>query len=516
VRLCIQEPQGKEVCPKGYGRAADTGFSSSDTLKSIPYLRVAIALLVLSAVAIAIHGYHPYAEDSEIYLPGVEKALQPTLFPVGTDSFEAYANASIFSKLIVLAVRITRLPLPYALFAWHFVTVFLFLLACWELSGKCFESVRAKTGAVLLVASSLTLPIAGTALYIMDQYLNPRNLAAFACVFAVTRTLEGRHWKAAAWLVFAAAMHPLMAAFAISFCVLEPALRRAHIPALAYALLPLPKLFEPSSSAYHAAAQFHGFHYILNWHWYEVLGIFGPIPLLVWFSRMAESQHRREMAAVCRALVVYDLVYFAAALIVSVPSRFEVLARIQPLRSLHLLYILLLILGGGLIAEHILKKQAIRWMILFVPLAAGMCVSQRALFSASAHVEWPWAIPRNEWARAFLWIRQNTPTDSKFAIDPYYMNIPGEDAIGFRALAQRSRLADALKDSGSVSMFPALAENWYEQYQAVRNWKEFKADNFAHLNEVYGVNWVVLQAPAENDLSCPYRNPAVLVCQIGH
>ena len=484
-------------------------------MKSIPQLKVALALLVLSAVAIAIHGYHPYAEDAEIYLPGVEKALQPALFPVDSGSFEAYANASIFSKLIVLSVQITRLPLPYALFAWHFSSVFLFLLACWELSSKCFGSVRAKTGAVLLVASMLTLPVAGTALYIMDQYVNPRNFAAFACVFAVVRTLERRHWKAAAWLVLAAAMHPLMAVFAISFCVLKPALERAEIPALAYGLLPLPNLFETTSPAYHAAAQFHGFHYILNWQWYEVLGIFGPIPLLLWFSRIADSQHRREMAAVCRTLVAYDVVYFAGALIVSVPSRFEVLARFQPLRSLHLLYILLLILGGGLIAEHILEKHAIRWAIFFVPLAVGMYVSQRALFSASIHVEWPWATLRNEWAQGFLWIRQNTPTDSIFAIDPFYMSIPGEDAIGFRALAQRTRLADAIKDSGSVSMFPALAENWYEQYQAIRNWNGFTTDDFTHLNQVYGVNWVVLQAPAGNDFPCPYRNRAVLVCQIG-
>ena len=485
-------------------------------MKTVSRLKVAAALLVLSAAAIAIHGYHPYAEDAEIYLPGVEKALQPALFPVGTGAFEAYANASIFSKLVVLSVRMTRLPLPYALFAWHFASVFVFLLACLELSSKFFDSIHAMAGAVVLAASLLTLPVAGTALYVMDQYVNPRNLAAFACVFAVARTLERRHWSAAGWLVFAAAIHPLMAVFAISFCLLEPAIERVKAPAFAYALLPLPKLLEASSPAYHAAAQFHGFHYILNWHWYEVLGIFAPIPLFLWVSRIAESQGRREMARVCQALVVYDVIYFAAALAVSVPSRFEVLARIQPLRSLHLLYGLLIIVGGGLIAEHILKQHVIRWMILFLPLAAGMFVVQRSLFAASAHVEFPWAAPQNEWSQAFLWIRQNTPTDSVFAIDPDYMNIPGEDATGFRALAQRSRLADAVKDSGSASMFPALAENWYEQYQALQKWKKFKAEDFLRLKQVYAVNWVVLQAPAGSDLSCPYRNRALLVCRIGN
>jgi len=37
---------------------------------------------------------------------------------------------------------------------------------------------------------TLSIPVAGTALYIMDQYLNPRNLAAFAGIFMLARTLE--------------------------------------------------------------------------------------------------------------------------------------------------------------------------------------------------------------------------------------------------------------------------------------------------------------------------------------
>ena len=485
-------------------------------MKAISQPKVALTLFALAVLAVAIHGYHPYAEDAEIYLPGVEKLLQPSLFPVGTVPFEAYVNASLFARMIAFSVRLAHLPLPYTLFAWHLGSIFLLLLGCWQLSGKCFEDVRARFGAVMLVAVLLTLPVAGTALYLMDQYVNPRNFAGFAAVFAITRTLEGKYWRAAAWLAFAAAMHPLMAAFAISFCLVEPALKKKQIPVLAYALLPFPKLFEPTSTAYHAAAQFHGFHYISNWHWYEVLGIIGPLPLLWWFSRIAQSRERYDMAAMCRALAIYDVVYFVAALIVSVPGRFEVLARIQPLRSLYLLYLLLIVFAGGLLAEHLLKTKLLRWGALFVPLAAGMLIAQRTLFPASAHVEFPWAAPRNEWAQAFLWISQNTPVDSRFAIDPYYMQIRGEDTIGFRALAERSRLADATKDSGSVSMFPALAEGWYGQWQAQKDWKNFQYANFLRLKELYGVNWLVLQQPQAGGLSCPYRNSVVAVCQIGN
>jgi hypothetical protein len=58
-----------------------------------------------------------------------------------------------------------------------------------------------------------------------------------------------------------------------------------------------------------------------------------------------------------------------------------------------------------------------------------------------------------------------------FALDPRYMALPGEDQHGFRAIAQRSALADAVKDSGAASMFPALAAPWTEQLNAQKGWE---------------------------------------------
>jgi hypothetical protein len=124
--------------------------------------------------------------------------------------------------------------------------------------------------------------------------------------------------------------------------------------------------------------------------------------------------------------------------------------------------------------------------------------------------------PRNEWAQASLWIQRNTAPNSVFAIDPEYMKAAGEDMVGFRALAERSRLADVVKDSGPVSMFPPLAEPWYEQLQAQRNWKQFQKPDFLRLERQYGVTWIVLQRPGVPDINCPYQNQTVLVCQIGN
>jgi len=482
-------------------------------------------LLLLSAGALLVHGYHPYAEDAEIYLPGVERILHPQLFPTGQEFFASHASLTLFPNLVAFSLRVTHLPMEAGIFLWHVASIFLLLLACWQLSGLFFISARARWAGVCLVAVLLTIPVAGTALYIVDQYLNPRNLAAFAAIFAVTRTLEKKYVWAVLWLAFAASVHPLMAAFACSFCALLVVMERlakfaGHRQAAGLitglcCLLPFGiSLDPPTSPAYHVAAMRHHFHYIQLWEWYEWLGILAPVALLWWFGRIAKARQWRHLELVCRALIVYDLIYFSAALIVDFPARFESLARLQPLRSLHLLYMLMFLIIGGLLGEFVLKNRIWRWLVLFVPLGAGMFVAQRALFPASAHIEWPGAGATNPWAQAFVWARDHTLVDAVFALDPNFMQLPGEDTTGFRCLAQRSRLADLSKDSGAVSMFPPLAEEWWTQVQAQSPWKDFRVEDFARLKNNYGVSWVVVQQPTAAGLDCAYQNVAVRVCRI--
>ncbi len=480
-----------------------------------------IFLLLLTAGALLVQGYHPFAEDAEIYLPGVEKILDPELFPFGREFFLAHASMTLFPNAVAFFLRVTHLPLQAGLFLWHVASIFLLLLACWELSGLFFSTARARWGGVCLVAALLSIPVAGTALYIMDQYLNPRNLAAFAGIFMVTRTLEKKYVQALLWLVFAVCMHPMMWAFPFSFCLLFVVMDRlesywknmktAGLASLVWLGMPLASA---PSLAYHEAAKRHAYHYIQNWAWYELLGIIAPLVLFWWFGRIARSRQWHMVESVSRAFIVYGLIYLVGAVVVDLPSRFEALARLQPLRSLHFLYIVMFVMVGGFLGEYVLRQSLWRWLVLFAPLSIGMFLTQRAIFPASAHVEWPGSAPRNPWEQAFLWIRQNTPNDALFALDPYYMDVSGEDNIGFRCLAARSRLADGDKDNGVVSMFPRLAEGWWAQVQDQMPWKKFRLKDFERLKNKYGVNWVVVEQPGAEGLDCVYENKVVRVCRL--
>lgn len=483
-------------------------------------------LSLLTAGAFVLHGFHPAAEDAEIYNPGILKLLNPALYPANAEFFQSHARLTLYPNLIAASVRITHLPFAYVLLLWHVLAIFLVLVACWKLSEACFTEAHARWAATAMVAALLTLPVAGTALYLMDQYVNPREIALFAALFALLNALRKRYTHVALWIILAAAVHPLMSVFGLSLVAVciglrefgggrgSPQIGRAEGASLC--IFPLGFSFAYPSAAYREVVQTRAYYFLLRWEWYEWFGIIGPLVLFWWFSRIARSNGMTTLSLLCRAAIVFEVFYFLLALIVSIPLRLVALARYQPMRSLQLVYVLLCLAAGGLLGKFALKDHTRRWLAVFLPLCAGMFFAQRQLFPSTPHIEWPGAAPKNDWLRAFAWIRENSPTDALFALNPEHMRLAGEDHNGFRALAERSMLADAGKDAGAVTMFPdlPLAEHWQDQMNAQRGWDSFQAADFARLHRDWEVTWIVWDHAGTIPLDCPYANATLRVCRL--
>jgi len=353
-----------------------------------------------------------------------------------------------------------------------------------------------------------TIPVAGTALYISDQYLTSRSIVTFAVLFSIWSAWKDRKAQWICWSVVAICVHPLMAVFGISYALLLWWMKQPH-RVLSWgpiALLP--------PNAYRIAVATRPYFFILKWEWYEWLGALAPLVLLWRIGRLAKQHALDALATMSRALVVYGGIFLLSALALTIPDAFQNLALLQPMRSLHLLYILMFLLGGGVLGKWVLKRSAWRWVALFLPLIGLMYTVQRQLFPESPQIEWPGIRVENDWLRAFDWIRQNTPSNALFAIDPEYMI--KDDQHGFRAIAERSRLADAIKDSGAVTMFPdqPAAHDWLEQVTALNGWASFREEDFHRLHNDYGVSWAVVQRSLPAKLNCPYQNQTLLVCQV--
>ncbi len=455
------------------------------------------------------------------------KILNPALFPANAEFFGEHAGHTFYPNLVAFSVRATHLPLPAVAFLWHLISIFLLLEASWRLASALFQSetpadtdthtedLLSRWGAVAFMTALLTIPIAGTWLYILDQYLNPRNLAAFAVLFAIADVLYRKYARSTIWLAFGAAMHPFMAGFGILFCLWLVLLDHFRPRFLGFAAaLPFGITLDPPPDAYHEVAHLQRSHFVLRWEWYEWVGALAPAVVFWWLGGWARRRGLKNLELVSHAMVPFILIAAAAAIGLGIPPRLEALTRLQPMRCLALCYMVLIVAGGGLIGRYILRRIVWRWLVLFVPLSLGMYFAQRQVFPASAHIEWPWAAPRNPWAQAFVWIRNNTPVDALFALDPAHMQLPGEDENGFRARAERSMLADLTKDKGAASMFPPLSVLWAQQIQDQKNWKQLGKSDFERLRQKYGVSWVVVEQPGPAGLDCPYVNSAVKVCRV--
>ena len=176
-------------------------------------------MALLTPLVFLVNGYHPSADDGAIYVEGVKKLVDPSLYRSDAVFVQSHTRFSIFAHLLAGLVRYGHISLPVLLLACQLLSIFLFLLGCSRVASKIFAGPRSQWGAVLLAACCFTLPVAGTSLFIMDPYVTARSFSTPLSLFALAATLGGAWVEAALWLALATLVHPLMAGFAAIFLV---------------------------------------------------------------------------------------------------------------------------------------------------------------------------------------------------------------------------------------------------------------------------------------------------------
>ena len=495
-------------------------------MKQNRFFSEVVPVLLFTLLGFAIMGYHPGYEDDGIYLAAVQSDLHPALFPHDAVFFKMQMQASAFDSAAAEFVRITHIPVAWMELLGQFFAIFLMLWACQSIAKRLFDRAEVRWAGVAMMAAMLTLPVAGTALYIADQHLHPRNLATAFVLLAADRVLAGKRWHAVPLLVAAFVMHPIMAAFGCSFCfclavaLMEPVhvwlrdMRAAFARGAAVVALPIGWVFEAPNQAWRKALDTRHYYLLSGWHWYEWLGAFGPLLLFWLLMRLAKKREEILLSRFAFAVLVYGVFQQVVAMVMLTPPSLIRLSPLQPMRYLQIVYCLLALFAGCLIGQLLLKGRVWRWAIFLVVANGAMLSAQEAEFPGSPHFEMPWTKPANPWVQAFTWVRQNTPANAYFALDPYYLAAPGEDYHSFRALAERSQLADGIKDTAVVVLVPQLAPEWNRELEAQSGWNHFKRADFQRLKRNFGVNWVLVSYPATPGLDCRWHNDRLSVCQV--
>jgi len=480
-----------------------------------------LLILAFSLIAVAVMGYHPGIEDDGVYLTAVKGDLNPVLYQHDAQFFRVQLEATLFDKWVAGFIQFTHIPVDVTELLLQFASILLIIVGCWSIARVLFTEERARWAGVALTAAMMTLPVAGTALYLADQHLHPRNVSTAIILFAVSRILEKKMWQAVPLLMLSFVLHPIMASLGISFCcflaisMLDPVhvWLRSLRDSLA-STVPLGWIFESPTPIWHKALQTRTYFFLYRWTWYEWLGALAPLALFCILWRIALKRGKTVLARFGLAIFAYGIFQFGVALIIQETPSFIRLTPLQPMRFLHLIYFCMTLVGGCLIGKYFLKASAWRWALFLVVINAGMYASQRALYPGSLHLELPGRRSANPWLQSFAWIRNNTPADAYFAMDPHYLEAPGEDYHSFRALAERSQMADALKDTAVVTQVPDLGPDWDRQVTAQAGWKEFKISDFKRLKADFGVDWVLVSYPQTAGLDCPWHNDTLVVCRI--
>jgi hypothetical protein len=505
---------------------------------------------VLTFFALLVHGYHPYAEDGGVYLPEVKRLLDPALYPYGTEFVVRHLHYSLFAPAMAELVRVSHLSVGMTLLLVHLATFWMTLFAAWLLAARSYGSREARGGAVALLATWMTLPIAGTSLMLMDPYVTARSISTPLALLALVGAMEfllpqfeleeGRTrygWGGLALccgaLAGAAMMHPLMAAYALgSVLLLGVLLSSSRLVrvwgtvglgltgvAMAAGLL---LSAAPESDVYRRILLTRDYWFLSQWHWYEWIGLFAPLLILSVIALVRQKSGDTARVGLARMAIAAGLTAIVVAMLFArTGMAIHLVARMQPLRIFQLVYIVMILVLGAMLGERVLRRRPVRGILVFSLLGGVMVVAQRRTFPASKHLELPGALGRstspglgNQFEQAFVWISRNTPKDALFALNAQYITMPGEDAQGFRAIAERSVLPDFSKDGGIATNKPELATAWLQGQLAQTGLNAEPDARRLFALRPLGVTWVVLGRSAVTGFVCVYSNEAVKVCRL--
>ncbi|HEX4756916.1 MAG TPA: hypothetical protein VH308_03005 [Terracidiphilus sp.] len=498
-----------------------------------------MVITALTALAIAIHGYHPYAEDGGIYLMGIKKLLHPSLYPYWSGFVTLQLRYSLFAPMVAALVRATRLSLMTVMLVLYFVTTWLTLFAAWLIATRCYLNRQACYGAIALLGLWLTLPVAGTSLLLMDPYVTARSISTPFALFALAAALyvkrgidEGKRtqWGSIALLVLSLVIaffvHPLMTGYALG-CILllaclslpAPRLRITATTCLCLTAVLLAACvdgFSPLQTPQYArVANTRTYWFLSSWHWYELLGAIAPPLVLAMLKSSIRQRKGRPAVLLADMAIVASITGLAiAALFARGSSHSLMVARLQPLRIFQIVYILMILAIGAAVGEGVLKRHLFRWVAVFALLGGVMLFVQLTTFPNSAHIEFPWVAPTNEWEQGFVWIRDHTAQDSVIAMDANYITDAGEDAQNFRAIADRSAIPDYSKDGGLAAIAPDLTADWIAGEAFQQGLDRATDPQRIAILRVSSARWVVLSQGASTQFDCPYSNNSMKVCRV--
>ena len=497
---------------------------------SILQFTVAGTLFLLIATANGA-GYRYGVSDQAFYIPGVTRALDPSLFPRDGSFIDSEGRLMVIDDLLAAAARWTGLSLPALFFSAYLLSVGV-LWAGLALIG--LHVYRSPWGVVALSAAfAMRHRIPRTSANSFEPYFHPRMLAFGLGALAVAALLRRREWVAITMLALASVVHVTTALWfavllGVALLVLDRRWRGLAAVAASVAVLvligavtigPMNGALSVMDATWLEAVASKDSLFATDWPVWAWTMNLGFLALLWWAHR---TRVKRGTASTEDAALVWGAVALVALFLATLPfvlMRVSLAVQFQISRVFWLVdFIALVYVIAAVIepasdnARHTaldrpgrsrtvagVPRRAVAVAMLLVAIAASrgayaMFVErpERPLFQVS--------LPESNWEDAMRWIAMR-PVQTHVLADPGHAWKYGTSV---RVSAGRDVLLEEVKDSALAIYSRAGAARFVERTRAVGDFGALTADRASDLARRYQLDYLVTEADLK--LTLAYRN----------
>jgi hypothetical protein len=453
-------------------------------------------------------GYRYGVSDQAFYIPVVDHAVNPELFPRDGTLIDAQGRLMISDEIIAGLTRATSIPLDTLFFGGYLLS----LAVIWIGLILIGDRVCATPWATLAIVAAFTLRhrIPRTSANSFEPYFHPRMLAFGVGLLAIAALLHRRTWLAVLLVAVAAPIHVTTGLWfsiliGVGLIVLEPSLRRlalvaavATVAALGWALIagPLQSSMTRMDDVWLQAVASKDSLFASQWPVWAWLANLALLAVLWWAHR------RRQLLRIDRPedeALVWGGTGLVAVFLLTLPlviARVAFPVQLQISRVFWLVDMLATVYLLSLLVDRRVAK-AVALALVLVSLSRGTYIMlverpDRALFSMH--------LVDSPWEDAMRWLSRQ-PVTAHVLADPGHSWKYGTSV---RVSATRDVFLEDVKDSAIAIYSRDVAQRVVERASALGDFTTLTPEHARALATKYDLDYLVTEARL--DLPAVYEN----------
>jgi hypothetical protein len=453
-------------------------------------------------------GYRYGVSDQAFYIPVVEQAIDPDLFPRDGSLIDAQGRLMMTDEIIATIARLTSIPLDTLFFAGYLLSVALIWIGLVTIGQRVFAT-RWVTVA-LVAAFTLRHRIPRTSANSFEPYFHPRMLAFGLGLLAVAALLRRRTWLAATLVAATALTHVTTGLWfsiliGVALLKLEPSFRRVAIPGTAAAVIvggwaltagPLRTSMTRMDPVWLQAVASKDSLFASQWPIWAWLANLGLLAVLWWTYRRrqrTDAAGPEDEALMWGATALVAVFLMTLPLVVggvAFPVQLQISRVFWLVDALATVYLLSLLVDRR-------AARAVAILLVLVSVSRGAYIMlverpERALFSRHL-VESPWE-------DAMRWLARQ-PVTAHVLADPGHAWKYGTSV---RVSAARDVFLEDQKDSAIAIYSRDVAHRVVERAAALGDFTTLTPERARALSKTYDLNYLVTEGRI--DLPIAYEN----------